>query len=77
MSTRIKDSQRQKMLIDYVKNGIVPDGFYVKTMKDGRVQFLLHKIELYKKKIKEAEEAIAVLQSGEVVSNSSEDSANE
>ena len=55
MSTRIKDSQRQKMLIDYVKNGIVPDGFYVKTMKDGRVQFrrvkqpatievLLHKI---------------------------------
>ena len=39
MSTRIKDSQRQKMLIDYVKNGIVPDGFYVKTMKDGRVQF--------------------------------------
>ena len=83
MSTRIKDSQRQKMLIDYVKNGIVPDGFYVKTMKDGRVQFrrvkqpatievLLHKIELYKKKIKEAEEAIATLQSGEVVSNSSD-----
>lgn len=80
MSTRIKDSERQKMLVDYVKEGKVPEGFYVKTMKDGRIQFrrikqpatkeiLLHKIELYKLKIKQAEEAIEAL--------SSQDSGNE
>ena len=82
MSARIKDSERQKMLIDYVKTGYVPDGFYVKQMKDGRIQFrrvkkpadkeiLLHKIELYKLKIKQAEEAIRALES-----NSSDENEN-
>lgn len=72
MSTRIKDSERQKMLVNYVKEGIIPDGFYVKVMKDGRIQFrrikqpgsrevLLHKIELYKLKLKEAEQALQEL----------------
>ena len=88
MSTRIKDSQRQKMLVDYVKEGKVPDGFYVKTMKDGRIQFrrvkqpatkeiLLHKIELYKLKIKQAEEAIQNLHTQETPSESSDSATQE
>ena len=36
---RLKGSERQKMLINYVKDGIVPEGFYVKTTKNGMIQF--------------------------------------
>lgn len=80
MSTRIKESQRQKMLVDYIKEGKVPEGFYVKEMKDNRIQFrrikqpatkeiLLHKIELYKLKIQQAEEALKELDAQTSVEN--------
>ena len=38
MST-LKGSERQKMLINYIKEGIVPEGFYVKEAKNGTIQF--------------------------------------
>lgn len=37
--TTLKGSERQKMLINYVKEGIVPEGFYVKETKSGMIQF--------------------------------------
>lgn len=43
---RLKNSERQKMLVDYVKNDIVPEGFYVKIMKNGNIQFRRVKQEL-------------------------------
>ena len=39
MSLRLKNSERQKMLIEYVRNGVVPEGFYVKHCKNGTIQF--------------------------------------
>ena len=69
MSRRIKDSERQKMLVEYTKTGIVADGFYVKEMKDGRIQFrrikqtpgieeLTRKIEMYNIKIERLRQLI-------------------
>lgn len=63
MSSRLKEGKRQQMLMDYVKKGDVPEGFYVKNAKDGRIQFrkikpmpskedaILKKISCYEKKI--------------------------
>ena len=39
MTGKIKASQKTKMLLDYVKTGIVPEGFYVITDKNNRIQF--------------------------------------
>ena len=39
MTGKIKASQRTKMLLDYVKTGIVPEGFYVINDKNNRIQF--------------------------------------
>ena len=55
--------------MDYVRDGTIPEGFYVKKMKDYRIQFrrikskpnieqLKAKIEMYKKKIIELEQQI-------------------
>ncbi|NLL66115.1 MAG: hypothetical protein GX236_00250, partial [Clostridiaceae bacterium] len=48
------------MLINYVKEGIVPEGFYVKHTKNGTIQFRRIKkkdtqsmIEKYEKKLEE------------------------
>jgi hypothetical protein len=64
MST-LKGSERQKMLINYIKEGIVPEGFYVKEAKNGTIQFRRIKnkdpksmIEKYEKKIEELKEAL-------------------
>ena len=55
MCRRLKDSERQRMLFNYAKTGEVPEGFYVKEMADGRVQFRRRKqaltIDDYKAKI--------------------------
>jgi len=64
MST-LKGSERQKMLINYVKEGIVPEGFYVKHTKNGTIQFRRIKkkdtqsmIEKYEKKLEELKEKL-------------------
>jgi len=64
MST-LKGSERQKMLINYIKEGIVPEGFYVKEAKNGTIQFRRIKkkdpqslIEKYEKKIEELKETL-------------------
>lgn len=61
--TTLKGSERQKMLIDYIKNGIVPEGFYVLETKSGTIQFRRKKnkdpeylIEKYENKIKKLRE---------------------
>ena len=55
MCRRLKDSERQRMLFNYAKTGEIPEGFYVKEMADGRVQFRRKKhsltIDDYKSKI--------------------------
>ena len=67
MSLRLKNSERQKMLIEYVRNGVVPEGFYVKHCKNGTIQFRRVKndnpealIERYEEKIRKLREAINV-----------------
>ena len=37
--TRLRDSERRKMLVDYLKDGSVPEGFYVKVMKNDNISF--------------------------------------
>ena len=56
---RLKGSERQKMLINYIKDGTVPEGFYVKIAKNGMIQFRRIKesnnevlIQKYEEKIK-------------------------
>ena len=56
MST-LKGSERQKMLINYIKEGIVPEGYYVKEDKNGKIQrYLKSFVEFFL--ISEASEAI-------------------
>ncbi|MGI6156065.1 MAG: hypothetical protein ACOYEB_09080 [Enterococcus lemanii] len=63
--TTLKGSERQKMLINYIKEGIVPEGFYVKHTKNGTIQFRRIKkkdtqsmIEKYEKKLEELKEKL-------------------
>ena len=58
---RLKGSERQKMLINYVKDGIVPEGFYVKTTKNGMIQFRRIKETNSEALIQKYEEKIKVL----------------
>ncbi|EAX90761.1 hypothetical protein TVAG_366690 [Trichomonas vaginalis G3] len=62
MTTKVTEAMKQKFLVEYIKSGIIPEGFYIHTMKDGRVQ--LRKIKLHedniaelKKKLEELEKA--------------------
>ena len=56
---------KQKFLVEYIKSGTVPEGFYVHQMKDGRIQFRKIKKQLDKegilRKIKLHEDNIAEL----------------
>ena len=61
MTTKLKGSDRQKMLIEYVKNGTVPDGFYVITTKKGLIQFRRKKDNDVEKQIQKLEEKIKEL----------------
>ena len=67
MTGKIKASQRTKMLLDYVKTGIVPEGFYVITDKNNRIQFRKIKqpldVEGIKQKILKLEAKIKELKS--------------
>ena len=36
---RLSSTTKQRMLIDYLKDGTVPEGFYVHVQKDGIIQF--------------------------------------
>ncbi len=61
-SQRLKESVRQKMLIDYAKNGTVPENYYIKTMKDGRIQFRRVKEQLtLQQKIEACESKLAAM----------------
>ena len=60
-SARIKGSERQKMLINYVKDGTVPEGFYVITTKKGTIQFRRIKDNSPETQIKKYEEKIKKL----------------
>lgn len=39
MSGKLTNKQKTKMLLDYVKSGITPEGYYVITDKNERIQF--------------------------------------
>ena len=36
---RLSATQKQRMLVDYLKDGSVPEGFYVHVQKNGIIQF--------------------------------------
>ena len=36
---RLSSTTKQRMLVDYLKDGTVPEGFYVHIQKDGIIQF--------------------------------------
>ncbi|KAI5543974.1 hypothetical protein TVAGG3_0093020, partial [Trichomonas vaginalis G3] len=64
ISTKITEATKQKFLVEYIKSGTIPEGFYVHQMKDGRVQFRKIKQPLNKmdfRKIKLYEDNIAEL----------------
>lgn len=65
MSGKINQRMKTKMLMDYVKSGIVPEGFYVITDKKDRIQFRKIKQplteEAIKQKIIKLEEKIEAL----------------
>ena len=67
---RLKGSERQKMLVDYVKEGTVPEGFYVKISKNGLIQFRKIKQKDPESLIKKYEEKIKKLRTTEVESQS-------
>lgn len=39
MTGKIKNKEKTKMLIDYVKTGTIPEGFYVIKDKNENIQF--------------------------------------
>lgn len=68
---RLSSTEKQRMLVQYLEDGTVPEGFYVHKQKDGIIQFRHKrqpkpapkdpvqsneaKIKLYKQKIAELE----------------------
>jgi len=60
-SPKLKGSDRQKMLVNYVKDGTVPEGFYVITTKKGTIQFRRKKECDTDKQIQKLEEKIKKL----------------
>ena len=75
---RLKGSERQKMLVDYVKEGTVPEGFYVKISKNGLIQFRKIKQKDPESLIKKYEEKIKKLKStGSESTESPPDSTSE
>ncbi len=60
-TNRLKGSERQKMLINYIKDGTVPEGFYVITTKKGTIQFRKVKETDPEKLIKKYEDKIKKL----------------
>lgn len=67
MAKRIKESERRQMLMDYARDGIIPEGFYVVKTKKNQIQFrhqkeqgltiekVKAKIEHHKKRLEEFE----------------------
>ena len=74
---RLKGSERQKMLVDYVKEGTVPEGFYVKVSKNGLIQFRKIKQKDPESLIKKYEEKIKKLRSSESKPESQPESTSE
>ncbi|EAX75961.1 hypothetical protein TVAG_419300 [Trichomonas vaginalis G3] len=73
MTTKVTEAMKQKFLVEYIKSGAVPEGFYVHTMKDGRVQFrkikqpldkegILRKIKLHEDNIAELKKKLEELE---------------
>ena len=73
MTKRIKESERRKMLMNYAKDGTVPEGFYVVKTKKDQIQFrhkkeqgltiekVKAKIEHHKKRLQEFENLYKIL----------------
>ena len=64
--TRLKDSERRKMLVAYLRDGSVPEGFYVKVMKNDNISFRKLRPALSKEeKITRLERQIKKLKQGD------------
>ncbi|EAY16515.1 hypothetical protein TVAG_348250 [Trichomonas vaginalis G3] len=75
MTTKVTEAMKQKFLVEYIKSGAIPEGFYIHTMKDGRVQFrkikqpldkegILRKIKLHEDNIAELRKKLEELEKG-------------
>ncbi|EAX74006.1 hypothetical protein TVAG_353150 [Trichomonas vaginalis G3] len=75
MTTKVTEAMKQKFLVEYIKSGTIPEGFYIHTMKDGRVQFrkikqpldregILRKIKLHEDNIAELKKKLEELEKG-------------
>ena len=64
--TRLKDSERRKMLVAYLRDGSVPEGFYVKVMKNDNISFRkLRPVLSKEEKITRLERQIKKLKQGD------------
>ncbi|EAX82905.1 hypothetical protein TVAG_374480 [Trichomonas vaginalis G3] len=73
MTNKVTEAMKQKFLVEYIKSGTIPEGFYIHTMKDGRVQFrkikqpldregILRKIKLHEDNIAELKKKLEELE---------------
>ena len=76
--TRLRDSERRKMLVDYLRDGSVPEGFYVKVMKNDNISFRRLKPALNKEeKIRRLERQIEKLKQSNAEQITSDSSSEE
>ena len=76
--TRLKDSERRKMLVDYLRDGSVPEGFYVKVMKNDNISFRKLRPTLSKEeKIMRLEKQIEKLKQSEAEQTTSDSSGSD
>ena len=76
--TRLKDSERRKMLVDYLRDGSVPEGFYVKVMKNDNISFRKLRPTLSKEeKIMRLEKQIEKLKQPETEQTTSDSSGSD
>ena len=61
MATKLKASERQKFLVNYLKDKSVPEGYYVKQTKNGVIQFRRIKQNDTLLKIQKLEEKLKLL----------------
>lgn len=75
---RLTDSERKKMLVAYLKDGSVPEGFYVKLMKNDNISFRRHKPALNnEEKIRQLERRIEKLKQADRTQINSDSSSSD
>ncbi|EAX81769.1 hypothetical protein TVAG_336440 [Trichomonas vaginalis G3] len=65
MTNKVTEAMKQKFLVEYIKSGTIPEGFYIHTMKEPLDrEGILRKIKLHEDNIAELKKKLEELEKG-------------